>query len=95
MSRRYRLEPAVNGVPEETGANRMRRIVGLANMTNEGALDGYLVVEILRIFAACWASGWDILPDELKVSERDYAAEHGVLSKSAARRLDRAFGGKS
>jgi len=75
-------------VQAETGIEMMRRAVRAADMTRESAFDGFTVEECLRLIRACWTSKWDILPDDLLSSEREYAAEHGRLSESAERRLD-------
>ena len=71
----------------ESGIDMVRRAVRVANMTRESAFDGFSAEECLRLIRACWASKWDILPDDLLPEELEYAATHGRLSKGTELRL--------
>lgn len=75
----------------ESGIEMVRRAVRVANMTRESSFDGFSAEECLRLISACWASKWDVLPDDLLLSERIHAASHGRLSEAAERRLASAF----
>jgi hypothetical protein len=76
---------------EETGMEELRRIVRVANMTNESAFDSFTAEQCIKLIRACWASKWDILPDDLTGVERGYAAVHGVLSEECTLRLEKAL----
>lgn len=76
----------------KTGAEELRHIVNLLDMSREGASDPFNAEELIRIVRACLASEWDILPDNLTLAERKYAAKHGKLSAAANRRLDKELG---
>jgi hypothetical protein len=80
--------------PEETGIAELRRAAKVSTYSRESAFDGYTAEECLNMIRACWASQWDILPDELTPEEREYAALHGRIGDKDAldRRLSIRFG---
>jgi hypothetical protein len=80
------------GTRKETGIEELRRVVRAANMTTESAFDTYTAEQVILVMRACWASGWDILPDDLLASERAHAAVHGVLSEECLARLKEKWG---
>lgn len=73
----------------ETGPETLRRAVSVLDMTHGDAVDPFTAEECLNIVRACWASPWDVFPDNLTREERQYAAEHGKLSDACNARLDR------
>lgn len=77
---------------KESGVERLRRIVSACNMTMESAFDDLTVSEVVNVIEACWASPWDILPDDLTDVERRSAARNGRLSAAALKRLEKDLG---
>jgi hypothetical protein len=77
---------------EETGAEELRRIVNVLDSSSESAHDPFNAEQLIRIVRACWASPWDIYPDQLTGTEREYAAAHGKLSDACNKRLDKLLG---
>lgn len=52
----------------------LERVVQVLDRTRTDCLAGYSPEEILRIVRACWASGWDVWPDDLPPAARERAA---------------------
>jgi hypothetical protein len=77
---------------KETGSDELRRLCRAAEMTRMSALDGFTPEEIIKMIRACWASGWDIFPDDLLREDREFAAKHGRLAVSTLRWLEDKFG---
>jgi hypothetical protein len=78
--------------PEETGIEFLRRLVSVANYTNEEVFDDLSVEETIKLIRACWDSEFDIYADALSPSERAFAARTGKLSKKAVDRLNSLYG---
>lgn len=76
----------------ESGIEEMRRAVSVAGMCRESAMEGFTAEEVMNLFRACWATPYDMLPDELNGRERKYAARHGRVDEKTLRRLAKAFG---
>ena len=84
----------MSDIQNETGAERLRRIVRCLDWNRESALDGFGVIELIRIVEAIWALDSDVVDvmiDELSPAERKFAARHGRLSKECERRLRARF----
>ena len=62
------------------------------NMTMESSFDDLTPSEVINVIEACWASPWDILPDDLYEKERIFAARNGRLSAAALKRLEKDLG---
>jgi len=62
----------------ETPAERLRKIAGTVNATNEFAFDGLTIQGIINLVEACWACDWDIYPDMLPKTLRLEASLHGA-----------------
>ena len=77
---------------DESGIEELRALVNIAGWSRESALDGFDVMETVRILRACRALDLETLPDELTEPERRYAARHGRVSTSCLRRLYRENG---
>jgi len=77
---------------EETGIEFLRRLVEVANSTNEEVFDDLSVEETIKLIRACWDSDFDIYADDLWPDERSFAARNGRLSKSAVKRLNHLYG---
>lgn len=77
---------------KETGIELLRRVVRAAGHTREDAISDYTPDQLVNLFRACWASDWDIFPDELTREERDHAACRGVLSVDTTERLRERYG---
>lgn len=76
----------------ETGIEELRRAARASEMCRESALDGFSAEECLNMIRACWRSEWDILPDDLPIEEREFAARNARLSARAVRALKKRFG---
>lgn len=74
---------------DESGAEELRRVVALCNLSTEACFDDLTTVEVVRLARAVWSSEWDCLPDHLTDAERKYAARTGKMPKSAERRFER------
>lgn len=73
--------------PTETGIQELRILVGMADWSNESALDDFDLKATVRILQACRALDLETLPDMLTLAERRYAAKHGKVSTACLRRL--------
>lgn len=49
---------------DRSGVAQLRLAANLSEMCVESFWDRFTAEEILALFRACWASGWDFLPDE-------------------------------
>lgn len=76
---------------EETGIEFLRRLVEVANSTNEEVFDDLSVEETINLIRACWDSEFDIYADNLLPAERAFAARTGKLSKKAVDRLNNLY----
>lgn len=77
---------------EESGIDELRRAGRISEYVRESTFDGLTSEGCLNLMRACWASDWDILPDELLQSEVEFAAEYAKLSDPALKRLRERFG---
>jgi hypothetical protein len=77
----------------ESGIDELRRAANVSGWCRESAYDGFTAEECLNMLRACWASGWDMLPDMLTLTERSFAARNGKVSAACAKRLERDLGG--
>lgn len=57
------------------GIEELRRAVELLDRNNEGSNAGFSAEELLNIARACWASGWDVWPDEWTSQQVEAAAK--------------------
>lgn len=71
------------------GMEEIRLLVQVANSCAESTFDDFTAEEVLKIFRACWASKWDLYPDQIRFVELKYAAKHGKLSERCNARLNR------
>lgn len=78
--------------PNESGADRLRRVVRVLNMCRESALDGFSPEQLINMVTACWKSDWDIVPSDLTNDERQYAADMRQLSTETLARLEETYG---
>jgi hypothetical protein len=78
---------------EETGIDFLRRLVSVANYTNEEVFDDLSVKETINLISACWDSDFDIYADALLPVERAFAARNGRLSKRTVDRLTNFYEG--
>ncbi len=51
-------------MPAMTGADELRKIVRAMDDTREGFNDRYTAEQLVAIYRAMFASGWDIYPDQ-------------------------------
>jgi hypothetical protein len=77
------------GGEERTGAEVLRCAVSLCNASRESTFDDLTAEEVINLCRACWASDWDVYPDNLRASERKYAARHAKLPAAAEARFER------
>ncbi len=89
---RARYNVSISRPGEETGIEELRRIVRVCSDTQESAFDGFTAEQIIYMVRACWASPWDIRPDDLTPEERDFAALFAHLSGDALARLEAELG---
>lgn len=75
-----------------SGIDELRKLVNLANNTNESAFDDLGLEETVRLLRACRALDLETLPDMLEQDELEFAAKNGRISKKALRRLYKAEG---
>jgi hypothetical protein len=66
-------------VTGETGAQELRRVVSCLNSCAESAIDAFTAEEIIKLVRACWASGWDIWPDNLTDAQVAAVLETGEV----------------
>jgi len=71
----------------KTGIERLRQIVNLCNYTRESTFDNLDVTQTVRLAEACLNSEWDVYPDDLTDKELTFAAKHGRLPRSVAKRF--------
>jgi hypothetical protein len=71
-----------------TGIEFLRRVVAIADRTEEAVFDDLNTAQVIKLVCACWESEFDIYADQLTSAERVYAARHGRLSPSAVKRLN-------
>lgn len=62
----------------ESGADELRRMVRVLNMCREDAIDGYTAEELVILVRACWASDWDVLPDDLSEAQASAVLDLGA-----------------
>jgi len=76
------------GKTDETGIEFLRRLAACWGWCREDALDAYTPEELIKMFRAIQASGFDIYPDQLTPEERRYAAKYGKLAAKTCERLN-------
>lgn len=73
----------------ESGIEELRKLIKLANNTNECVFDGLSIHAIVFLLQACRKSTWDITPDDLTEDEIRFAVINGKLSTECLERLER------
>lgn len=59
----------------------LRRAMRVIDMMHEGFNQEYTAQELLRLMVVCWASGWDVLPDEWTTQQCGEALAFGTAPR--------------